>query len=462
MSPPDEPSVNPVPLPAEPSSSDPSALGRSSLIAIAAGVAVGLVVVFFGVRQERFAGLDTAEIAIRVNAVGRRMGRDVLVPTHGWTLQVELPEALPPTVRESLRIEVREERTGAIIDITEQFDFDGTVGSLVVPERLGLIEGLFSIRAGLVDDAGRNLDAYRRQRVRTWLGGPPIGDRQRIHFDFSVDRDGDGRPDFEADLEALGLVASDAPQITRSLAAAIAKRALDRVLRAYDRTDDPNDTRAPRDTVYVRFELEAEESPFVTRICVGGRNADHPGSVGFVRYDPENSRRGNDECQGTAEDGGDAGLFPAALATYRAEPLYRGALGPFLTSEGGAPLGSLPGDDAVLGDAAGSDRGRSLEAVIEILGDALGTIMAHEAGHALGLVAPGKPGLGLFGGAPSTGAGYAHNLSFDGAAPAVTWLMNAGDTTSFEDLAGRGPSGELRFRPLNWAYLKDRVILRAR
>ena len=40
--------------------------------------------------------------------------------------------------------------------------------------------------------------------------------------------------------------------------------------------------------------------------------------------------------------------------------------------------------------------------------------------------------------------------------------MNTGRTVRFADLAGRGEAGELRFRPLNWAYLKDRLILRAR
>ncbi len=37
--------------------------------------------------------------------------------------------------------------------------------------------------------------------------------------------------------------------------------------------------------------------------------------------------------------------------------------------------------------------------------------------------------------------------------------MNDGRGFRFEDLAGVGPAGELRFRPLNHAYLKDRVVL---
>jgi len=440
----------------------PAGLGRGTLVGVAAGLVVGLAIVFFGVRQDRFAGRGGAEIAIRINAIGPRMGRDVFVPPFGWTLQVELPEGLPKVVRDSLLIEIREERTGAIVEITDRFAFDGDVGSLVVPKELGLIVGLFSVHAALVDEEGQRLDAFRRQRVRTWLGGPPIGDRQIIHFDFSVDRDGDGRPDIESDLESLGLIALESPTLARAIAAAVADRALARVHRAYDRTDDPNHTRAARDVVFVRFQLEAVDSPFVTRICVGGRNAAHPESVGYVRYDPENSLRGNEECRGTAEDGGDAGIFPGALAAYSDDPLYTGVLGPFLASEGGAPVGNLSGDANLLGTDAESGRGRALGLAIEVLGDALGTIMAHESAHALGLVAPGKPGLGLFAGDASSGDGYAHNEDVEGGAPATPWLMNPGRTVGFEDLAGRGEAGELRFRPLNWAYLKDRLILRAR
>ena len=85
--------------------------------------------------------------------------------------------------------------------------------------------------------------------------------------------------------------------------------------------------------------------------------------------------------------------------------------------------------------------------------------MAHETAHALGLVPEGKPGVGLFGGGEDLGDGYAHNLEADGKPTVEPWLMNTGRDFRFEDLAGLGPSGELLFRPINFAYLKDRVVL---
>lgn len=454
MSPPDEPPN--LPLPLRPSAG--SGGHRGTLLAIAGGLAIGLAIVFFGVRQERFAGLAAAEIAIRINDLGPRIGRDVLVPTSGWTLQVELPEALPAGVAETLVVHLREERTGAKIEITDRFAFEGLVGTFVVPENLGLIEGLFSISATLTDAEGRNLTTFRRQRVRGWLGGPPIGSRQIIHFDFGVDRNGDGRPDFESDLESLGLLAPNAPIEAERLARAIAERALARVLRAYDRRDDPNRTGRDRDQVFVRFELAVEDSPLVTRICVGGRNSAHPDSIGFVRFDAHNETKGSEECIGTAEGGSDAGLFPAAFSVYAEDPLWRESFGPLLD----APFGARTGDAVLLAEPNESARARAIATAIERFGDALGTVMAHEAAHGLGLVPPGKPGLGLFAGDEAHGDGYAHNLTVDDAVPSEPWLMNPGETFDFADLTGRGDAGELRFRPLNWAYLKDRVVLKER
>lgn len=457
MSPPDELPTSPLPL--RPTPTDPTRGGHGgTLLALAGGLVIGLAIVFFGVRQERFAGLEAAEIGIRVNDLGPRVGRDVLVPTSGWTLQVELPAGLPDGVAETLAVHLREERTGAKIEITDRFDFDGLVGTFVVPEKLGLVEGLFSVSARLTDGEEHELTAFRRQRVRTWLGGPPIGSRQIIHFDFAVDRDGDGRPDFEADLEALGLVAPEALREGERLAAAIAERALDRVLRAYDRRDDPNRTGRDRDQVFVRFELAVEDGPLVTRICVGGRNAAHPESIGFVRFDARNETRGSDECIGTAEDGSDAGLFPGAFAVYAEDPLWQASLGPLLER----PFGADANDEALLDRPDGSPRSRTIATAVERFGDALGTVMAHEAAHGLGLVPPGKPSLGLFAGDEEREDDYAHNLTVDDAVPSERWLMNPGGTFGFADLTGLGEGGELRFRPLNWAYLKDRLVLKKR
>ena len=266
------------------------------ILAVGLGLIGGLVLVGLSLSEKRFDGAEGAEIAIHINGVEERMARDVLLPNVGWVLQIELPPDLPSAIRESLQVTLRAERTGAMIEISDQLiDHDGAA-TLVIPESLGLFAGLLSVRATLTDEEGHQLVAYRRVRIRRWLGGPPIGSRQIIHFDFTIDRDGDERPDFERDLERFGLAHPDHPGLAREMAARIADRALARVARAYDEKDDPNQTGRARDQVFVRFLLEADPGPFVTRICVGGSNADNPGVLEDIQIG------GDDLCMHTGND----------------------------------------------------------------------------------------------------------------------------------------------------------------
>lgn len=429
---------------------DPTPTRRvSPLVALLAGGLVGLGLLVFAAGEE--GRRSTHRLAIGVDGVPPRMARDLLLPAHGWTLQIALDPVPAADARPELIVEMREERTGLTIAIQDDLIAGDGFWTLPIPERLGLREGLVAVRARATFADGSQAEDWRRIRIRAFEGGPPIGGRQIVYFDFEVDRDGDGRADFPADLEQLGLVAPGQPELARSLADRIADRALARVERAYAASDDPNRTGRPADPVAVRFqqrpvELESER-PYTTRICVGGRDPAQPGSVGHVRFDPGNSRRASDECTGEEP----AGLFPAELASYRESPLYREILGPFDPALGGTPWAGEP------------ERSDAMDRAIAVLGDALGTLMAHETGHALGLVAPGRPGVGLFGG--ESGEDWAHAVDFgdDGEASpeAALSLMAPGRRFGFEDLAGLGATGELRFRPIDYAYLRDRVVLQA-
>lgn len=425
----------------------------NALVALLAGGLVGLGLLVFAAGEE---GRRSAHrLTIGLDGVPPRMARDLLLPAHGWTLQISLDPAPPPDASPVLVVEMREERTGLTIEVQDALIAGDGFWTLPIPERLGLREGLVAVHARATFADGSQSEDWRRIRIRSFDGGPPIGGRQIVHFDFQVDRDGDGRADFEADLERLGLVEPKAPGLAGPIAGRIAERALARVERAYSASDDPNRTGLPADPVAVRFQLapvELEsERPYTTRICVGGRDPAEPGSVGHVRFDAGNARRASDECAGDEA----AGLFPGELASYRESELYREIMGPFEPALGGTPWA---------GEPAQSD---ALDRAIVVLGDALGTLMAHETGHALGLVAPGRPGVGLFGG--ETGEAWAHAVDDsaegdrDGAesSDAVLSLMAPGRRFGFEDLAGRGAAGELRFRPIDYAYLRDRIVLQA-
>jgi len=433
------------------------------MLAVLIGAIGGLVLVALvqfdfelgGSRVDR-----SGRLAILINGLPERMARDVLLPNYGWVLQIRLPEHIDDA-HEGFMVILRSERTGATIQIEDRFVYQNGIATLVIPKSLGLSTGLLSVRATSRDANGRQYEDSRRIRVRSWFGGTPIGERQVIHFDFEVDRDGDGRPDFLGDLERFGLASPDHPELARVIAARIEERAVRRVEQAYDATHDPNQTGQPKDPVHVLFRPSPAPGALTTRICVGGSDPTHSDSVGHVRFDLRNEDKFSDECGHEPV----SGIFPAELEIYRDAPLYREVLGPFLESLGGTPIGEHA-DDRVLFSSAMADatenpgengRRTELERAIAVLGDVLGSIMAHEAGHALGLVAEGRPGVGLFGG--SEGDLYVHNLDPFGDSPADLWLMNGGRSFTFEELAGEGNGGPLRFRPLNYAYLRDRVVV---
>ncbi len=442
------------------------------LLAVLLGVIGGLALLVLVHFQFELGGpkVDrSGRLAILINGLPQQMARDVLLPNYGWILQIRLPEPVDADAREGFTVMLRSERTGATIQIEDRFDYqnaedgESAIATLTIPKSLGLSTGLLSVRTTFSDTTGEQFEDSRRIRIRSWFGGTPIGERQVIHFDFEVDHDGDGVPDFLKDLERFGLASPNQPELARVIASRIEARAIKRVEQTYDATHDPNQTGRPRDPVHVLFRPTSNPGALVTRICVGGSDPTHSDSVGHVRFDLRNEDKFSVECT----DEPAAGLFPAELEIYRDSPLYRNVLGPFLESSGGKPIGEHPDDftmnlneigtetQTTTGDEPG--RRAKINRAIAVFGDVLGSIMAHEAGHALGLVAPGRPGVGLFGG--GEGDAYAHNLDVFGKPPTNLWLMNAGRSFTFEELAGKGNGGPLRFRPLNYAYLRDRVVL---
>ena len=457
-------------------------------IAALVGVVGGLVILALAASDSPFAArfggprIDrSGRLSIQLNGVSERMARDIFLPTEGWVMQLQFVDLSIAQDLEGLVVILRSERTGATIEIQDRFllrtvdqgDFvndpesaspkpPDQFASLTVPRDLGLAAGLLSVRAIFTDASGKIFEDSRRIRIRSPLGLPPISVRQVIHFDFEIDHDGDGLPDFWKDLERFGLASPEHPELARLIAGQIESRALLRVEAAYTAEHDPNRTGQAKDPVRVRFRATEDPSALTSRICVGGSDPTKSQLVGHVRFDIRNEDKTSQDCAREPA----AGLFPAEFETYRDSALYRETFGPLLAGSGGQAIGHHP-DDSIESLSHLQDRDRGSEGLprrqkkilraIAIFGDALGSIMAHEAGHALGLVPEGRPSVGLFGG--ETGVDYAHNIDVFGASEPSPWLMNAGGSLDFEQLAGSGEAGPLRFRPLNYAYLRDRVIV---
>jgi hypothetical protein len=291
-------------------------------LAIGLGVVGGLILLALtqldlGLGFER---VDrSGQVSISINGIAPRISRDVLLPPAGWVLQIEFPDHAEAEARSGLSVQLRAERSGAAIQLEDRFNFQDGLATFLIPESLGLSAGLFTVRANLVDASGNQFEASRRMRIRTYLGGPPIGSRQVIHFDFSVDRDADGLADFARDLERFGLASPDHPELARIIAERIEVRALERVERAYDATDDPNRTGQSRDLVRVYFRPTEDPAALTTRICVGGSDPTQSALVGHVRFDRRNKDKTSVECAGEEI----AGLFPAELEIYKDSPIYR-------------------------------------------------------------------------------------------------------------------------------------------
>lgn len=293
--------------------------------------------------------------------------------------------------------------------------------------------------------------------VRDFAGGtPPIGQGQQIWLDFEADRDATPGPDFAVDLERFGLASPAAPAIAADARALVTEAVLARVREAYGQDAGGSGEGA----IAVAFGALPPGAGDVTRICVGGEDPGGGSTIGSIQLDPNNAARNSVEC-GTIPP---TGVFPRELLAYQSQSSFHDVFDPLRPEAGGIRLGELLWDAFVLDPAfdpqsappEAAARHAVVMAAIEAFANVLGSIVAHEAGHALGLVAPGPPGGGLFGG--GDGAAYTHALNPDGSTPSENFLMKAGNTFNFAKLAGIG-YGLPAFRPIELAYLRDQLVL---
>ena len=329
---------------------------------------------------------------------------------------------------------------------------------LLFPPERALEPGTHTLTASVRDVQGRTGSRSISFAVRDFPDGmPPIGQGQQIWLDFEADRDAVPGSDFAVDLEHFGLGSPAAPALSALARAHVVAAVLERVREAYGQDDDG----LGPDAVAVTFTDQPPASGDVTRICVGGDDPSGGTSVGGILIDPNNANRNSVEC-GTIPP---TGVFPRALLAYRNQSAFRAVFDALRPEAGGTPFGASPWDLFVLepgfdperAPPEAADRPAVVTTAIEVFGDALGSVVAHEVGHALGLVPPGPPGGGLYGG--SDGPAYTHAVNPDGSTPSENFLMKAGNTFSFARLAGLGYYALPTFRPIELAYLHDRLVL---
>ena len=322
-----------------------------------------------------------------------------------------------------------------------------------IPEDASLDPGSYTIWATADWSDGAIESVSMAVAVREPSEPAPLEGGQWVQLDFEADRDGDDLPDFPADLMAFGLAGG----LSTSVDLRIEAWVIDEITRRTRVHYDVNPSGLPGgDPLPLVFSAQPPSEGPYTRICVAGASPAEEPIIGNVLLDPGNRDRSDEAC----DDFLPSGVFPRELLYYEDDPAFLAAFGPLL----GRPAGADPLDPIVVSegydasDPAQAARRQVLERAVAGFSQAVASVVAHEAAHAMGLVPPGSPGEGLYGG--EDGSAFTHNLTPLGDVPDENHLMNPGPTFSFDDLAGT--DGPLTLRPLNFAYLHGRVLLDAR
>ena len=337
-----------------------------------------------------------------------------------------------------------------------------------LPFNSALTPGAYTLTATVKDLAGNK----GTSQPMNFVVEPPDGgslpfERSQVVWTrFDLDRDNDGVNDFEEDLLALGLITAGNPSSTNArmnaiLRAGIIGQAHKLLQRNHNGNSQGDDSVAmiltdqkPLAGIYMKIAcggLDPEGSNNRTY----GQNS--TGVLGRAWFDSHNS---NPETNDTGTDPG-LGVFPGELFLFEADihlqvyPTYVTAFASkFLALSphmGGTPAGQHTLDGTVLAkgfdyNSASSEEKARYNSVFTAADDwatAIGTILAHEIGHSVGLTPAGGNPQGLH------GDGTLHN---ELASPTDVMASAVGYSSLI--------TLNFSFRDLNLAYLRQRLILK--
>lgn len=392
------------------------------------------------------------------------------VPPHGFELVLQSPSTIDDMIDpRSVRIELTDS-----MEATRTFGFesirvvDGQV-HLLIEEDSPLKVGSWVATANASDLAGNaaTIDAATFNVAAASTNAVPFERVQLVQVRYDLDRDGNGVGDFRQDLILLGLAtASDPLRVDARMERIVRDGILSRAHQLFDRNLDGS-RRSDEQSVPLRFTTETPIGvPYMEIACGGFDPEGEPGRVtgdsssgtlGRAYFDARNSSL----TQGAVATNPGLGVFPAEVYLFEARVHERLAPG-FLTAFGrsfaplspdlgGTPLGSHPFDAVIMDpdfdpDLATSQQLARYRVVFGAADDwatVIGTVLAHEVGHAVGLTEPAAPNTGLH------GDDSLHNRN-----STPTDVMAS--TLGFDAMLDL----DFEFRALNLAYLRHRVTLR--
>ncbi len=425
-------------------------------------------------RESRFRTGSTLDLApptvtATVNGIPEARRDGMVLPPSGWVVDVTFSDASSQWVAVGeLEVELSGGTGPSPQALLADAQLDYGTARLRISDSAPLSEGTWTLVVRATDLSGNvgasSVIAFEVDERSS--GVMPFERTQVVWVRTDLDRDGSGAPDFAEDLLRLGLATAGDPVGSNAwLEQVTLQGILAKTNTLYER--DPSGEPLEDGSVQVRFTTFEPIALQHAQIALGGLDPEgdrtraygdqSTGVLGRAFFDYQNrdfSDRNTTNAPGT-------GVFPAEMFLYQARihqqvyPSYQTTFAsrflPLCPDMGGTPAGSHPLDAAVLTpgfdyeSASGSERARwnTVMAAIDDWTSVIGVILAHEIGHAVGLVAPGAMPTGLF------GDSSLHD-SFAGAAEVMA------PSVGYEAMA----TLNYMVRDLDLAYLRQRVLLR--
>jgi hypothetical protein len=431
-----------------------------------------------------------------------------LLPTDGFTLDVWVDRSTVYLDADTLEVRcdqamgMGESAVAADSDIGERFAWEGEQVRLLVPPELAFpvghvtcegrvanLDGEMSDWSSIDFDTAQQTEAthpfdppdvwvvtFSRDRYDVWSDWE--GGQYRVFSEELAEDGGDGEADFLEDLRAFGLQGDESGAgastaegrgqvgVNAIMAEWIISETMARARQAYEvdpETGEPVDEDSVQITIYRESDPDAPDPAAWDgeSFSIHGVGGDTPPE------DPLNFGRATavDINNPTAQD--DSILGYGSFTTNVARQVAEHPGGRFLLRDWlpgyGVPVGESDLDALILSDDFDRDeaspgevaRLKSLETVVELFTKALGSLIAHEMGHSVGLVACGPPPGGLFSGvyderwmASDPGCGHIDTPGLN--------IMQTGGSLLAEP---QSILGEVAFNAISMAYLRGRVIV---
>lgn len=404
------------------------------------------------------------DLFVTLNDIPDDMNDLLVAPPDGFHVTVDFSSAGGSLVDTASFSVTSSQDVGGLVagsELVGLFNTTPTRATWVVPAGTNLNEASHYLTVSIDDFAGNTAGEIYGFAVRAFGTGAPLENLQRVFLDFDQDRSLGPEIDFLEDLREYGLSSTQDPTLEALMRDNVVGLILSDVHGYFERNADGS---AGPDSVNIQF-FDTAPAEIHSRMCVGGESSQGALYLGSSSLDVGNLNPGEDDCAGA---GATNGVFPQAIDNlFAGNANYQTIFGAIDSDLGGIPVGESPLDAIVL--APGFDLGTATSEetlrfwkilnASAFFARTVATVVAHETGHLVGLVAHGPTPAGLFGG--STGAKTDHNVTATGGTPSENFLMNAGSSFSFEEMTGLTGVPLPVFRPLALAYLKGRIALSA-